>query len=79
MTTAVTAKPIRKAAKMITTSKPVKGKSVVYRKLATHQDLLDDMVAFRREVTASPDTARAFLIRAGLLTKNGKQKQLIRG
>lgn len=59
--------------------KPSKGTVMAYRTFATHQELLDDMEAFRREVTASPEAARAFLIGAGLLTKSGKQKQLIRG
>ncbi len=73
MTTAATttaAKPRRKAAKAA---------PVAYRTFATHQELLDDMEAFRRKVTATPETARAFLIGAGLITKSGKPKQLIRG
>jgi len=65
-------KPRRKAAKA-----PQAG-PVVYRTFATHQDLLDDMEVFRRQVTASPEAARAFLYKAGLITKTGKQKQLIR-
>lgn len=72
MTTAAT-KPHRKSAKA------TKAAPVVYRTFATHQELLDDMEAFRRKITATPETARAFLIRAGLITKSGKQKQLIRG
>ncbi len=79
MTTVAVAKPRRKAPKTTTATKPFKAKAVAYRTFATHQELLDDMEAFRREVTATPEAARAFLIRAGLLTKSGKQKQLIRG
>ncbi len=80
MTTVAIAKPRRKAQKTTEAAKPVKRLDITRRAFATtHQDLLDDMKAFRREVTASPEAARAFLIRAGLLTKTGKQKQLIRG
>lgn len=79
MTTVAVAKPRRKAPKTTAATKPVKAKAVAYRTFTTHQELLDDMEAFRREVTATPEDARAFLIRAGLLTKSGKQKQLIRG
>lgn len=72
MTTVAPAKSHRKAAKA------TKAAPVVYRTFASHQDLLDDMKAFRLKVTASPEAARAFLYRAGLITKSGKQKQLIR-
>lgn len=72
MNTFAIVKPRRKAAKA------AKAEPVVYRTFATHQAMLDDMEAFRREVTASPEAARAFLFRAGLITKSGKQKQLIR-
>lgn len=48
------------------------------RTFATHQELLDDMAAFRMTVSATPGAARAFLIKAGLLTKSGKPRQLIR-
>jgi hypothetical protein len=40
--------------------------------------LLADMQAHRRQVTATPDTARDFLMRLGVLTPSGKLKQLIR-
>lgn len=72
MTTVATAKPRHKAAKA------AKAAPLVYRTFATHQDMLDDMEAFRRKVTASPEAARAFLVSAGLITKDGKQIQLIR-
>ena len=49
------------------------------RTFATHEELLEDMDAFRQRVSASPDAARAFLVSAGLLTKNGHPRQLIRG
>ena len=40
--------------------------------------VLADMQAHRRQVTATPDTARDFLTRVGVLTPSGKLKQLIR-
>ncbi len=44
----------------------------------THQDLLDDIAAFGKTTSATPGGARAFLIGAGLLTRAGKPKRLIR-
>jgi hypothetical protein len=68
----------------MTTAIPRKKRSAKPRKrtapvFATHDELLADMRAFKEEVTATPDTAMAFLKRAGLVTANGKLKQLIRG
>lgn len=48
------------------------------RPVLSGQALLDDMEAFRKQVNATPETARAFLIELGLLTKSGKPKQLIK-
>jgi|APMI01.1.fsa_nt_gi hypothetical protein len=42
------------------------------------QALLADMARFRKEVTSSPDAARAFLKSIGVLSKSGKRKTLIR-
>jgi hypothetical protein len=50
----------------------------VHRTFATHQELLDDMKAFGQRLVETPGAAREFLISAGLLTKSGKPKQLIR-
>lgn len=47
------------------------------RTFATHDELLEDMDAFRKRVSSTPDAAREFLISAGLLTKNGHARQLI--
>ena len=47
--------------------------------LLTGQALLDDMDAYRKQVTSSPEAARSFLKRLGVLTKGGKTKTLIRG
>lgn len=40
--------------------------------------LLADMARFRKEVTSSPEAARAFLQSIGVLSKSGKRKTLIR-
>lgn len=61
-----------------TRRKAVKIESPVTRVFATHQELLDDMDSFRRKISSTPGAAREFLINAGLLTKSGKSKQLIR-
>ncbi|MDX9698787.1 MAG: hypothetical protein RBT55_04355 [Rhodocyclaceae bacterium] len=41
--------------------------------------LLEDMEQYRREVTATPEAARAALRRIGVLGKNGKLRRLISG
>lgn len=43
------------------------------------QALLDDMEAYRRKVAATPESARDFLTRLGVMTPGGKVKTLIRG
>ena len=50
--------------------------SVAPRELAG-QALLDDMEAYRKEVTATPEAARNFLIRLGVMTPDGSMKTLI--
>jgi hypothetical protein len=42
------------------------------------EELIRDMRRFRKEVTASPATARKFLVELGVLTPEGKKKNLIR-
>jgi len=49
--------------------------SVAPREL-TGQALLDDMEAYRKEVTATPEAARSFLIRLGVMTPDGSIKTL---
>lgn len=71
-TMTTTVNPRRRAAKA------VKASPVLRRTFATHQELLDDMKAFGQRLVETPGAAREFLISAGLLTKNGKPKQLIR-
>ncbi len=41
------------------------------------QALLDDMAAYGKKVAATPDSARNFLRRLGVLTKDGQRKDLI--
>lgn len=45
--------------------------------MLTGQALLDDMEAFRKEVTATPKTARKVLRHIGVLGKGGKLKRQI--
>ena len=47
--------------------------------ILTGQALLDDMEAYRKKVAATPDSARSFLTRLGVMTPSGKAKKLIRG
>ena len=47
--------------------------------LLTGQALLDDMEAYRKKVAATPESARDFLTRLGVMTPGGKVKTLIRG
>lgn len=53
--------------------------TVACRQFLTGQALLDDMEAYRKKVAATPDTARDFLTRLGVITPSGKTKKLIRG
>ncbi|MDY0072960.1 MAG: hypothetical protein RBR77_09960 [Thauera sp.] len=46
-------------------------------RMLTGQALLDDMEAFRKEVTATPEAAREALRRIGVLAEDGKLKRLI--
>lgn len=41
------------------------------------QALLDDMASYGKKVAATPESARDFLRRLGVLTKDGKRKDLI--
>lgn len=43
------------------------------------QALLKDMDSYREKVSASPDAARGFLTRLGVMTLDGTLKTLIRG
>lgn len=46
-------------------------------RMLTGQALLDDMEAFRKEVTATPEAAREALRRIGVLGNDGRLKRLI--
>jgi len=48
-------------------------------KMLTGEDLLHDMEAYGRKVSATPEAARDFLTRLGALDKHGKRRNLIRG
>lgn len=47
--------------------------------LLTGSALLKDMKAYHKKVTSTPDSARDFLTRLGVMTSDGKVKTLIRG
>lgn len=47
--------------------------------MLTGQALLIDMQAYHKRVAATPESARAFLTRLGVMTSDGKAKKLIRG
>jgi hypothetical protein len=55
--------------------KVLKQVSVAPREL-TGQALLDDMEAYRKEVSATPEAARSFLIRLGVMDPDGTMKTL---
>ncbi|MBK8640441.1 MAG: hypothetical protein IPN92_19940 [Chromatiaceae bacterium] len=42
-------------------------------------ELLEDMEAYRAKVAASPESARNFLVRLGVMTAEGTLKTLIHG
>ncbi len=82
MTTTVTRSPSkttkRPAVKAISRAAK-KSSSPLRGQVLTGSALLADMDAYRQEITATPDAARNFLVRLGVMTKSGKAKKLIRG
>jgi hypothetical protein len=48
-------------------------------KFLSGEALLIDMQAYRKKVAATPETAKAFLTRLGVMSASGKAKKLIRG
>ena len=70
------ATPVRPG-KSSKTSKAVNGDSDT-KHFSTNQELLADMDEFHTQTLSTPGAARQFLIDAGLLTKSGKVRQLIR-
>lgn len=57
---------------------PTRG-GVVLSAAIVRPSATSDLQLFCREVTATPETAIAFLQRAGLVTATGRPRQLIRG
>lgn len=66
------AKPATRAAKSVVAS-------ALGSQQLTGQALLDDMGAYRKKIAATPESARDFLTRLGVMTPGGKVKTLIRG
>ncbi|BCB26514.1 hypothetical protein SKTS_14000 [Sulfurimicrobium lacus] len=75
MPSATAATPQKKSAKLARARAVASAGS----QLLTGQALLDDMEAYRKKVAATPDSARSFLTRLGVMTPSGKVKKLIRG
>ena len=76
MPSATAATPQKKSAKPAGRARAVASAG---GQLLTGQALLDDMEAYRKKVAATPDSARSFLTRLGVMTPSGKVKKLIRG
>jgi len=76
--TATAKSSTKKAPKPTPVSKVKRGSIVLPGKILTGQALLDDMETYRQTVSASPDAARSFLKRLGVMTPSGRLKRLIR-
>lgn len=63
---------------MTTASKQRKAPAATRPRELVGEALLEDMRAYRAKVTASPEAARDFLQRLGVLTADGKTRTLIR-
>ena len=76
-----TATPRKKPAKPLGRARVAKSvaASVLFSQPLTGQALLEDMEAYRKKVAATPQSARNFLTRLGVMTPSGKAKKLIRG
>jgi hypothetical protein len=77
-TTATTRKNPAKPAVRANTAKSVKVRAMGGQ-LLTGQALMKDMKAYHKKVVATPKSARDFLTRLGVMTPDGKAKNLIRG
>ena len=53
--------------------------AVGYTQMLEGEALLNDMRAYRKKIATSPEAARRFLVKLGVLTTDGKRKNLIRG
>jgi hypothetical protein len=58
---------------------PTRSGAVLFAAAVVRPSSPADLQGFRREVTATKESAIAFLQRAGLVTPSGRPKQLIRG
>ena len=54
-------------------------KSSLDVKFLSGEALLIDMQAYRKKVAATPESAKAFLTRLGVMSASGRAKKLIRG
>lgn len=75
MTTATLKNPDKSANREVTDQH---GKARMVDGMLTDQALLNDMQAYGRKVSATPEAARDFLTRLGVITRSGKVKKLIR-
>jgi imidazolonepropionase-like amidohydrolase len=78
MSIATTQKKPAKPATHTRIPKPIKV-GAIGGQMLTGQALLIDMQAYHKRVAATPESARAFLTRLGVMTSDGKAKKLIRG
>lgn len=76
-----TATPQKKTAKPLERERNAKSvkRGAINAQLLTGSALLKDMKAYHKKVAATPDSARDFLTRLGVMTSDGKSKTLIRG
>lgn len=77
--TATTRKKPAKPSARTRTGVSVKASSMPAIKQLAGQALLKDMKEYHKKVAATPESARGFLTRLGVMTSDGKAKKLIRG
>jgi hypothetical protein len=71
-------KKIKKSGVKTKATKTLKNVTIVPRELSG-QALLDDMAAYRKKISASPEAARDFLVRLGVMDPEGNLKTLTHG
>ena len=74
-----TATPRKKPAKPTARAAKSAAASALGSQQLNGQALLNDMGTYRKKVAATPESARDFLTRLGVMTPGGKVKTLIRG
>lgn len=77
-TIATTRKKLTKPTVRAITAKSIKVPAMGGQ-LLTGQALMKDMKAYHKKIVATPKSARDFLTRLGVMTPDGKAKNLIRG